>query len=213
MTDFDFDCLERKRISYGARHRKRGSKSRACSLPSDYLTKKQWKERNGPCMTMNLNKPMRWEEFKNLSDGMQSEYLQHITDTFKVGRSKIASDLFGCTSDTLKKYVDSRGLDVVFHSASGSKPRDQVEAWREFLGITVCENNQNDDAEEPKPMEDLGDHPDVRTQTMRMSGASISFDGVLDLQMVLNSLRYIVGDNSEGTITITFASKETVAES
>ena len=31
-------------------------------------------------MTMNLNKPMSWEDFKHLPAGMQTEYLQHITD-------------------------------------------------------------------------------------------------------------------------------------
>ena len=38
MNDFDYDALQKKRIAAGARHMKRGSRSKRCSLPSDNLT-------------------------------------------------------------------------------------------------------------------------------------------------------------------------------
>lgn len=57
MDDFTYDCWQKKQLAQQARHRKRGSKSRKCSLPSDNLTKKQWKERNGKTLSINLNQP------------------------------------------------------------------------------------------------------------------------------------------------------------
>lgn len=56
MDDFTYDCWQKKQLAQQARHRKRGSKSRKCSLPSDSLTKKQWKERNGKTLSINLNR-------------------------------------------------------------------------------------------------------------------------------------------------------------
>ena len=41
MRDFDYEVLQRKRIAQQAKHKKKGSKTCKCSLPSDYLTAKQ----------------------------------------------------------------------------------------------------------------------------------------------------------------------------
>ena len=64
MNDFDYDVLQKKRTAAGARHMKRGSRSKRCSLPSDNLTPAQLKRRNGPVSTYKLDAPMRWDDFK-----------------------------------------------------------------------------------------------------------------------------------------------------
>ena len=73
MDDFTYDCWQKKQLAQQARHRKRGSKSRKCSLPSDSLTKKQWKERNGKTLSINLNQPTSWEIFKEVSKQTQED--------------------------------------------------------------------------------------------------------------------------------------------
>lgn len=40
MTDFDYDVKQRRELARAAKYRKRGSKSKKCTLPSDYLTQK-----------------------------------------------------------------------------------------------------------------------------------------------------------------------------
>ena len=50
MNDFDFDVLQKKRIARGAYHRKNGSKSKRCTLPSDYLTAAEKRKLNGEVM-------------------------------------------------------------------------------------------------------------------------------------------------------------------
>ena len=51
MHDFDYDAMQKKRIARGASHMKRGSKSKKCTLPSDYLTAAQKRRLNGPVST------------------------------------------------------------------------------------------------------------------------------------------------------------------
>lgn len=211
MTDFDYDCAQKKRLAQGARHRKCGSKSRACSLPSDRMTQKQWKERNGVCMTMSLSKPMSWEDFKQLSAGMQTEYLQHITDTYRVGKAKIAKDMFKCSYETLTKYVDERGLQTRFYSVAGNKEKAYTKAWNDFLGVAATPSAKAEIVPEAGP-ESLVIPPKNKT-AVRMDSVSLRFTGELDIQMVANSLRHIVGDGTRGTLTFMFCSKDVVAES
>lgn len=211
MTDFDYDCAQKKRLAQGARHRKCGSKSRACSLPSDRMTQKQWKERNGVCMTMSLSKPMSWEDFKQLSAGMQTEYLQHITDTYRVGKAKIAKDMFKCSYETLTKYVDERGLHTRFYSVAGNKEKAYTKAWNDFLGVAATPSAKAEIVPEAGP-EPLVMPPKNKT-AVRMDSVSLRFTGELDIQMVANSLRHIIGDGTRGTLTVMFCSKDVVAES
>lgn len=58
MNDFEKEVREKKSIASGARHRVNGSKSKRCTLPSDYLTPAQRKKLNGEVYTVNLNKPI-----------------------------------------------------------------------------------------------------------------------------------------------------------
>lgn len=40
MNDFEFDCLQKKRLAQQAKYRKRGSKSKKCPMSTDHMTKK-----------------------------------------------------------------------------------------------------------------------------------------------------------------------------
>ena len=81
MSDFEYDCWQRKRIAQQAKYRKCGSKSKKCSMSTDHMTQKQWKERNGKVVTVNLNQPITWDDFKALTASMQEEQ-QHLTAGF-----------------------------------------------------------------------------------------------------------------------------------
>lgn len=77
MNDFDYDCMQKKRIARGAFahiNRKRGG----CSLPSDTLTEKQRKEKNGEVKSYNITRPMPWHEFKAMPEDLKCEFFpQH----------------------------------------------------------------------------------------------------------------------------------------
>lgn len=79
MNDFNYDCMQKKRIARGAFahiNRKRGG----CSLPSDTLTEKQRKEKNGEVKSYNITRPMPLEEFKEMLDDLKREYLRNIAE-------------------------------------------------------------------------------------------------------------------------------------
>lgn len=94
MDDFSYDCMVKKRIASGDRHRKRGSKSKRCSLGSDNLTPAQWRKKNGEVITMNMNQPTTWEQFKKCSADLQKMYLKSLCDKFSCTKSDLAN-MFG----------------------------------------------------------------------------------------------------------------------
>lgn len=110
MNDFEYDVLQRKRMTYGAKHMKRGSKSRRCSLPSDNLTAAQLKARNGEVKTYDLDSPMTWAEFKQMPLDIQQTYITGIQNRFQVGLSAISRDLFHLSDTALRTYMTRANL-------------------------------------------------------------------------------------------------------
>lgn len=77
MNDFDYDCMQKKRIAMGAFahiNRKRGG----CSLPSDTLTEKQRNEKNGEVKSYNITRPMPWHEFKAMPEDLKREFFRNM---------------------------------------------------------------------------------------------------------------------------------------
>lgn len=110
MNNFDYEVLQKKRIAAGARHRKCGSKSKFCSLPSDNMTAAEWKRRNGKVKTYNLMAPMDWDEFKSMPHDLQQKYLDTLQTRFNVSVNRISKDLFGLCPDALRRHIDRKGL-------------------------------------------------------------------------------------------------------
>lgn len=82
MNDFDYDAMQKKRIARGAAHMKRGSKSKKCTLPSDYLTAAQRRKLNGPVSTYKLDEPMNWESFKAMPEDLQKQYILGLQENY-----------------------------------------------------------------------------------------------------------------------------------
>lgn len=80
MNDFDFDALQKKRIAQGAKH-KVGRRS-GCTLPSDSLTEAQKRKLNGPVVTLKLDEPMSWKDFKALPEDKRRLYAEHIKELY-----------------------------------------------------------------------------------------------------------------------------------
>ena len=82
MNDFDYDVMQKKRIARGASRMKRGSKSKKCTLPSDYLTAAQKRRLNGPVSTYKLDEPMSWESFKAMPEDLQKKYILRLQENY-----------------------------------------------------------------------------------------------------------------------------------
>lgn len=130
MNDFDFDVMTKKRIARGASARKCGSKSRRCTLPSDYLTDAQKKARNGKMSTYNLSKPMTYEQFKLMPRDLQREYLLKLRNDMHAS-ARVIAQMFGCSDETVRVAIHNLGINT-----GGKKlymNLDQLMRWNNWL--------------------------------------------------------------------------------
>ena len=150
MNDFDFDVMQKKRIANNAARMKRGSKSKKCSLPSDHMTHAQWKRRNGPVYTVNLNQPMSWDAFKCLTLDLQQAYIDAVQNRFGVPISRMSTDLFDMSSSNLRLHCARMCLK--FDGMKGKVlTGTDLELWDNWCkGITTtekCEDSHENEVE------------------------------------------------------------------
>lgn len=106
MNDFDTDVKMKKAIASGAKHRKSGSKSKKCTLPSDNLTIKEKNALNGETHTLILDHAYTIEDLAVFSKQTQRDYLvylaKNICDTFED-----FCEFFKLTEPQMKDYMFS----------------------------------------------------------------------------------------------------------
>ena len=135
MNDVEFilkeDIKEKKQAGRGYYHKKNGSKSKKCRLPSDSLSKKEIEKMNGECKVYNLSKPMSYSNFCAMPVDLQIKYLETLRVKFGASQTDI-SKMMGVADTTLAshraKFLDSK---PVFKSYKHS--RLDVEAWNRFI--------------------------------------------------------------------------------
>ena len=127
VNDFDFDVMQKKNIARGAYHRKGGSKSKKCSLPSDLLTPAQKRALNGPVTTVKLGQPMSWEAYKSLSDTLKKEYLEDLIASYQVNGAEIGR-MLGVSVATMSREL--RGIGVSPFKGSFGKETQTHKAHR-----------------------------------------------------------------------------------
>lgn len=156
MNDFDYDALQKKRIAAGARHMKRGSRSKRCSLPSDNLTPAQLKRRNGPVSTYKLDAPMRWEDFKAMPEDLQKKYLTNLVGTYGA-----TNEMLGDMFYVHPTHVGSvkKALGVVSnnpHKLTGEKKAIRDQMWAAFCnGVVGGGDAVKETPREPEKIETL----------------------------------------------------------
>lgn len=132
MDDFTYESIQRKRLAKNAIHKKNGSKSKKCTLPTDGMSRKDWEEKNGEVKAFNLNEPMSWTQFKEMPLDLQQEYLAFLVDNFKVG-SHYIGEMFGTDPRTLKKWISDHELNVTLPKNGGALTANQNRRWEMFI--------------------------------------------------------------------------------
>ena len=159
MNDFDFDVMQKKRIARGAAHRRCGSKSKFCSLPSDHMTTSEWKRRNGNVKTFNLKDPMAWSDFKSMPLDLQQAYIDKLQERFNISINRISVDLFGLCQDALRRHVERKGLK---HISMPGYNRILPEWYQwingepEEIPVEECEEELDETVEKCEGIEDFG---------------------------------------------------------
>lgn len=156
MNDFDYDALQKKRIAAGARHMRRGSRSKRCSLPSDHLTPAQLKRRNGPVSTYKLDEPMRWDDFKAMPVDLQKQYLTNLVETYGA-TNEMLGDMFYVHPTHVGAV--KKALGVVSHNPHrliGEKKAIRDQMWAAFCnGVVGGGDAVKETPKEPKKLETL----------------------------------------------------------
>lgn len=153
MKDFDFDVMQKKSLVASARKRVNGSKSKKCTLPSDYLTPAQRRELNGKVETMNVNMPITWAELKALPPHMAKEYIETL---HRVHKASIAGAARMLEVPQTKYAALVRRVGAVIPRMGGRQSREDTEIFARFCR---CGQSKVDLAEPETPVVDALDEP------------------------------------------------------
>lgn len=166
MTDesyvFRQTSLERKKIANGVYSRKRGSRSKKCTLPSDNMTAGQLKKRNGEVMQYNLNKPMSWHTFKSMPEDLRREYILKLKNKHGA-RSRDVAEMFDMSKNGFSvAMIKLFGGHSPFEDSSAKKISLD---WVEFIRNDTEVSEEAEPAEVNLPTEDAGS---VESETERV---------------------------------------------
>lgn len=118
---------EKKVIARSARNKVTHT---GCKLPSDFMTKKEKMAMNGEVVTMEMNKPVKYQAFKLWPADLQREYLENLVKIFGVGIDSIG-EMMGCHQNTFRQFIRSRNLRDVFPRHSSPK-KFRANDWKLF---------------------------------------------------------------------------------
>lgn len=112
MSNIEYELCkenaEKKSTAKGARNRKRGSKSKKCSLPHDNLTKKQMENMSGPCITYD-GASMTYEAYSTLSIPKKKEFIDRMQHVYRADAWMFAS-VWSIQYSTLRAEFDRDGI-------------------------------------------------------------------------------------------------------
>lgn len=195
---FNNDVREKKKIANQARYRKRGSKSKKCTLSTDHMTHKQWVERCGETVTYNLNKPLTWQEFCKFPIHIQKEYLLNLIQKYSTTASDLAK-MFGITSQTVTRHCGSDEIGIRF-SPGKRMSRENRMAFEEFCNAgdphvkqdlkPVLARKADEESPDEKMCAEIENS--VPSEDMSMTDFTLSFSGNFSRDMLYNSLLSIL---------------------
>lgn len=183
MTDEEYifrtDTAEKKRTARGSFNRRtHAGKGGRVRMPSDYMTKKERDAMNGEVQSYNLSKPMKWEQFKLLTDDIKREYITSIVSKYDPQQSAI-SQMLNVAPNTL--YMLCKRLGITFrHSGCDKSRNDAFWAW-----VNGTNEVMQDVSEEPSPVAGIATpieqvmEPAEKPNKPPM-GAGIPINGVLE---------------------------------
>ena len=215
MTDekfvFNQDVRERSKMKTGAQHRKNGCKSKKCTLPYEYLSRKERQKLNGQVSSIIMNKPYYdWKSFITLPETMQVEYLSGLIANYGA-RVKDLAEMFGVHYSTF--WTKSRNYIPALKFGTGKK---MDERWLDFI-TTPGFADMPKKTEKKAPKKSVTDIPTKHTEEIKKEETPVeketknAFEGVrkFDLSMsgskdvLLSVLKSALSDNCEYAMTIT----------
>lgn len=196
MDDFTYDCMEKKRTASGARHMKRGSKSKKCYLPSDLLTPAQIKKKNGKVIKMDMTKPTSFNDFKTWPEDLQKEYLMRYVNEFGCTITDLAA-LLNVYHSTLRKHMADIGFDKKIFTPGKRMSKENRMRFNQWLNTyrPTFENAKTQvstNATESEPASVENGNQDGRSDSdstiMCTPRMCMDFTGILNVHQIANTL-------------------------
>ena len=131
MNNFDYDCLQKKRIAKCAKNHVNARRGK-CKLPYEYLSAKERKALNGEVKTYNLKAPMSWEQLNGLPRDLKQEYLTWLQQTFHANDTMLG-EMWGVSHRTAAWYRKAAGVTSLGRGAGASPSAEQLAAWNAWL--------------------------------------------------------------------------------
>lgn len=192
MNDFDYDCMQKKRIAMGAFahiNRKRGG----CSLPSDTLTEKQRKEKNGEVKSYNITRPMPWHEFKAKPDDLKREFFRNM-QSFG-GTAKWLEEEMGTSAQTIIAYAERVGAPFRRGGRNAGMWQRKIMEWANADAVDI---HTADAQSEEHTANDAPPKADKPQTGVKLLHARLEMRG--DRETLLANLRVLLPD--EGQVTV-----------
>lgn len=151
MHEFDYDVMQKAKIARSAKHKTASVRgSRKCTLPSDYMTQVEKRKLNGEVNTYRLDKPMSWEEFKEMPDDLQAEYLRRLISAYGVN-AKVLGEMFGKNNQTIINRQKKLGIPSAHRGTRMSARQEGL--WQIFLE-GGAETEEASSCEKQRPTEE-----------------------------------------------------------
>ena len=133
MNDIEYmlktDAREKKAAGRGIYHKRNGSRTSYVSLPSDNMTRAEWKRRNGPVLTFNTTRVIKdFATFKALPLDLAKRYIAALQLTYNVSMAQIAQTM-AVNPRPLKNYCNEVGIR--YSAKHGPRPEDP--RWKLFV--------------------------------------------------------------------------------
>lgn len=125
MTDEAYVLKETNReraiLKRSACHKVSGRKSKMCKLGVEYMTNKEINKLHGPIETYDLNYFYTFNEFKNMPNDIQVEYVNHLMTKYNVGIATISQYAFEMSHGYLAIYLQRKKLlnSIIAHTRRG----------------------------------------------------------------------------------------------
>ena len=116
---FISDVKERKTIARNSRYKKNGCKSKKCTLPSDYMTRKEIAAMNSECITCDFNKFYTWSEFQKFKDSTKIDYIESLASKYNCSLDAIGTIVFELSTSALSNYISKNQLSVKIYPIRG----------------------------------------------------------------------------------------------
>lgn len=131
MNDFDYDCLQKKRIAKCAKNHVNARRGK-CKLPYEYLSAKERNALNGEVKTYNLRVPLTIAQFTDLPRDLKQEYLTWLQQTFHANDTMLA-ELWNTSTWSAGVYRKAAGVTSLGRGSKSFPTQEQKEAWNAWL--------------------------------------------------------------------------------